>query len=343
MKMRKLFYTLIISVLIQSSCAPLKNNSYSNGFFNSANNNLSNIENLGTVGGGGGKSVVCRNPDKSIKSVELLDIFEAKNIYGLSINESSNDMNFLVENLLPKLKGIDPMYNQFDEDGIKKNLNKELDNIKKNLYWVKNSILILTDDSYEKIIPKDCTIEQLINYTEQGEVFVDYELWTNMNSTNQAAALLHETLYSYFRNYYNEKTSVNTRSSIGLIFSGYSFDNYLSKATSKNIIKCINENDVTANAVIYEENKQIKLAIISSYERKFFGLIDGAVLQEFKSIEDFQENYKIKRWEVLIYPNIIFGLKPRIWAYNYNGNFEINDQSKNSPNAVMRCDLVSIK
>ena len=57
---------------------------------------------LGGMEGGGGKSVVCRNPDGSIKSAEILDLFEGRTIYQLPYNESPKNWQAQVGALYSK-------------------------------------------------------------------------------------------------------------------------------------------------------------------------------------------------------------------------------------------------
>src|SRR4051812_44942019 len=51
--------------------------------------------------GGGGKGVVCRDANKNIRSVELLDLWEAKNLRGQQIVQSTgsfkNDLDLAIE------------------------------------------------------------------------------------------------------------------------------------------------------------------------------------------------------------------------------------------------------
>ena len=42
----------------------------------------------GGMEGGGGKSVVCRSPDGTIRTAEILDLYEGRTVYGLSYRES---------------------------------------------------------------------------------------------------------------------------------------------------------------------------------------------------------------------------------------------------------------
>ena len=45
----------------------------------------------GGMEGGGGKSVVCRNTDGTIRSAEVLDLYEGRTVYGLPYQESPKE------------------------------------------------------------------------------------------------------------------------------------------------------------------------------------------------------------------------------------------------------------
>lgn len=53
---------------------------------------------------GGGMGVVCRDPSGAVKTVELLDLWEARNVYGRNIVSSSDSVEKQVEDGLQNLK-----------------------------------------------------------------------------------------------------------------------------------------------------------------------------------------------------------------------------------------------
>lgn len=268
--------------------------------------------NDGTVGGGGGKVVACRNTSGDLTSVELLDLFEAKNIYGLSINESSASVADQVASTLTALDGLDPNMVAFGY-GLASELRRQILIIDQNTNWVKNAHLQLTTDSYEKIVPPSgCQIEQLINYTALGEVMFDKELWDKMSITNQAAAKVHEALYAFLREEYSETNSLRTRKAVGLAISGHQFKPFALQLPKKRF-SCTGVNPGASDKkaqtrlVVYEENNQVKLAVTQSVGRVILGLDKGIAIDGFSTLDSFYTAHSSWQGQMFVFePEIRF-------------------------------------
>lgn len=201
----------------------------------------------GTMGGGGGKGVVCRNSSGGIQSVELLDLWEARAIYGRKWSDSGDSVAAQVEHLLDALKNSidshDMKYTSNSSDGgsitlqgpdaLKMILRQDavrftnVPGTEEHVHWLVGAKLTPTDDSYEAAIPDLCEIAQLVRYQDgvgNGDVLIDLDLFTKMDSTNQAALIAHEVYYALLRQY-GEKSSIRVRRTIGLAVAGYNFSN----------------------------------------------------------------------------------------------------------------------
>jgi hypothetical protein len=201
---------------------------------------ISSLATKGGMHGGGGKGVVCRNTDGSIKSVELLDLWEAREIYGREIIYSNEPVEKQVEDALSRASGILPAYTfasivSFDRL-LKIYTLIALKNKYPKYFIEKEDIQIQeSNDSFERIRPSEttgCKVEQIafvddIPANDAKRVYLQKKYFDKMNNTNKAALNLHESIYASLRNVNNETNSIRTRRAVGFIFSGGSFNELL--------------------------------------------------------------------------------------------------------------------
>ncbi len=171
------------------------------------------VQARGGVDGGGGDAVVCRNLFGGIKSAEMLDVWEGKNHYKLSITESKIDYKIQVDDAIAKLPSeYDRKIMRLFSDQI---VQQALEFIKKGTKLVK------IDDSYEVVMPKKCKIEQVAVFQADQRVLIDSEIWNKFSQTSKAALVLHESLYFYNR-FMGAKDSRQSRFDVSLMLSSYS-------------------------------------------------------------------------------------------------------------------------
>lgn len=166
--------------------------------------------------GHGGNAVVCRDSVGRIKSAELLDLFEGRVIYRLKFQSSPLPIQLQLHGILNRLWAankdmaayMEPLFREIDanktvlQDGVQ---------------------LTPVDDAFPTVIPTDCKIEQLANYVNDQQILVDGEIWKMLDLTNQAALIVHESLYKFLRSF-GETDSRRTRRIVAYLFSNYSFD-----------------------------------------------------------------------------------------------------------------------
>ena len=163
--------------------------------------------------GGGGKAVVCRNVDSSIRSVELLDLYEGRVVYQLPYSESTEDWAKQARRIF-KDAGISMASTSPNGLGD----------------WLENTIAHLNilpegtgltpvNDSFEVVVPDDCAIEQLANYQNDRLILINGKLWKLLTDTQKAALIAHESVYRYLREA-GEKDSRRARHFTAHIFSG---------------------------------------------------------------------------------------------------------------------------
>lgn len=188
----------------------------------------------GVMNGGGGKGVVCRDSQNKVISVELLDLWEARILYG---NEpaplASNDLAAEVGRAIERLKNSYPMrthsesFQCDDQDCIPKFLGRNA----KPFLTDDSSLLRLrgvkledTNDSFELTRPADCAVEQIVTYPLQGKILINQDLFEKMNLLNQVALVVHESFYRFLRDFAHETNSVRARRSVGYVMAGHSFE-----------------------------------------------------------------------------------------------------------------------
>lgn len=165
----------------------------------------------GNENGGGGGAVVCRNPDHSIMSVETLDIYEAKNMYGLYVPEQAGSVKEIVANIKVKLR------DSLAQPEI--HLYPLIERVQSIMRFTQNGAkLEPVDDAAAIVLPKDCKIEQLANYVDDNLLVVQHELWERLSNTQKAALILHEAIYRLER-YEGATTSRRTRRIVASLFS----------------------------------------------------------------------------------------------------------------------------
>jgi hypothetical protein len=172
----------------------------------------------GVNSSGGAKVIVCRNHKGSIKTVELLDLFEAKELYRLNITPLGKDFDSSIGGLDGKLAAIF----------------KEMPMTPMDI-WIKQAQgnMVLVDSELEPVDdaksplkpPAGCDFEQLALYyqTDAGNptLWVNQQLWDKMDFTNRAAMLAHEVVYEISRSG-GDTDSMRSRKIVGHLFSDFS-------------------------------------------------------------------------------------------------------------------------
>ena len=177
------------------------------------------------VGNGGG-GWVCREGEyKSgqIRWAELVDLFEAKSEFGISIAQYPGSMRDIVDQVALRLfKADKDLYEDllasFDKVAY-------LEPNPPQTTYTEDELRVV-DDSLYRLIPsaKKClggTIryEQIVNYKDDGLVLVQSEVFNSLTESSKAALVFHEVIYLYRRQVSGDPNSTITRRMVGLIFS----------------------------------------------------------------------------------------------------------------------------
>ncbi len=144
--------------------------------------------------GNGGDVIVCENSKvPSPSSIELLDLFEARTIYGKKINMPKHlSLDETLKILTDRLGYFDPYLSQFFKGNI--------DQFMSETVFVKGVVLTDIPDSKHIALAQNCRLEQIAiqrtpRFPGEKRYTISKNLWDQLDSLNQAALILHEVLY----------------------------------------------------------------------------------------------------------------------------------------------------
>jgi len=170
----------------------------------------------GTETGNGGITMVCRNPNKKIRKVTLLDTFEGRERYLYKMVTSKAPIEVQVEKALKLFADAN---DSFDPE-MSKRLTAELKQIESNLKFISKKVILLpTNDAFPVLLEKGCQYEQMANYTSEGTILVDANLYNPLPLTEKAAFRLHEAIYALARSHGGAKSSTDSRQLVAYLFS----------------------------------------------------------------------------------------------------------------------------
>lgn len=187
--------------------------------------------------GGGGQGYLCKNPDGS-RTLESVDLYEAKYAWGATIPESGslrNEMERIFTNIAlyyqtmaPNLISVDPHSSPAPKGAIDGALGAYADFLV-NLNPIRaGQRLALSNDNGGLIFetPENCELVQVLYYADQGmasgRVLVDNEYWNLLSPQDQLAYWLHETTYKELRSS-GEQSSEDTRKIVGMLLDNKRF------------------------------------------------------------------------------------------------------------------------
>ena len=176
----------------------------------------------GVGSSGGGKAVVCNQTTNTttVQTVELLDLYEAREVYGFNSIVSNEPMEVQLNAAYKKLE------NSMDQPEI--HLMPLVNRVQKIIRFLpKGSHLEAIPDANEIAIPSNCKLEQMASYVDDTLLLVDRDLWDLADVHNHAALLFHEAVYRLLRQNPNVSDSRWARKIVGAAFSDFLFDSIL--------------------------------------------------------------------------------------------------------------------
>jgi hypothetical protein len=160
--------------------------------------------------GNGGGAFVCRDAAHAIRSAELVDLYEGRAQFGLTLRDEEGAPTARAEAALARLGR--PEYVA------------AYGRVREKLRVVPDAKLENTYDFDLILSPKTCAggtiqFEQLANFTNTGELIVSQEIWDRLGPAQQAALLVHESVYLYLRETFGTKSSREARRVVAYAFS----------------------------------------------------------------------------------------------------------------------------
>jgi hypothetical protein len=148
----------------------------------------------GASGGNGGDVVVCRRAGK-IRSIELLDYFEARVQRKLSQDLGPNSLSVAekVNRIIDRLAVLSPIRAE--------SYRKAANAFMANANFVYGTSLVDIPDSGHLVFPAGCAVEQIAiqdppEFPEDKLYLINGDLWNLLSKNNQAGLILHEIIYT---------------------------------------------------------------------------------------------------------------------------------------------------
>ncbi|RYZ77137.1 MAG: hypothetical protein EOP05_02865 [Proteobacteria bacterium] len=181
---------------------------------------VSSVALAGPISSGGGGAVVCRSPQGGFISAELLDLYEAREVYGLKARDlsgsTSSEYFDYLENRTYLEFGKSVVLSQREKDRAHSFLIRTLSRFK---FQKKSSMPQSNDWGSVPMFPKGCALEQLAYFDDVKLItHINRDLWVYLPARDRVALYVHEYYYRKYR-LAGEQTSEAVRKLVGLVFS----------------------------------------------------------------------------------------------------------------------------
>jgi hypothetical protein len=159
---------------------------------------------------GGADAILCTAANGAVKSVELLDAFEAREIWKLPIRlgAPSKPYQEKVRDAIQLMAKFDPSLAKLIEASTNRFINS--------FYSHPNAIPSIDDEGKIVLVPSDCKLMQLAiqvkpEFEGDVEYYVDANMFQFLDEDNKAVLALHEGVYEVARNTSAFKDSFKVR------------------------------------------------------------------------------------------------------------------------------------
>lgn len=174
------------------------------------------------VGNGGG-AWVCSTSQSTINWIQTVDLFEAENEFDLILETYTDPLQQIVDRVMQRIQAVDPQLYRTLAPRVS---SLELLSHSPPAIVRRNDPLAVVDDAAYRLVPStarcpggEIHYEQVVNFTHQGRILVQSQLFEALSPRDQAALVVHEALYHYRRERFRDSHSAATRRIIGLLFS----------------------------------------------------------------------------------------------------------------------------
>ncbi|GEM_PF-5228137 len=169
----------------------------------------------GGISSGGGASIVCYEDDgKVIKSVEMLDSYEASLLYGLNLVNHSTNHLMQLESAIRKTVNYPTLFRE---------LNMMKDHILSIRNFLPHGVVIgnVNDLGTDEpvLMPFDCKLMGVGFYSISNKLSISRTLFEKMTETQKAIFYMHEITYALSRRFSDADTSAEARRLTAYLFS----------------------------------------------------------------------------------------------------------------------------
>ncbi|MBS1962887.1 MAG: hypothetical protein JST04_11770 [Bdellovibrionales bacterium] len=164
----------------------------------------------------GGGAIVCRSPNGAITRAEVLDVFEARELYGLNpvaVTDVDATRTAMLGSLRSRYlgKSLYPAY-----------LEQTLAMLHPRFKLLNPGVrLEVIPDAFPKINIRGCEIEQLASFNDDGVILLDREIMGALDPLNRLAIELHESAYLLDRKWRKATNSVFARKLVGFLLADH--------------------------------------------------------------------------------------------------------------------------
>lgn len=249
--------------------------------------------------GNGGTGVACYTKNNAIKSVEIFDLWEAKILEGLSPIPTTKDPFVLASEKVAELDRVSMSGGDF----FSPIMQTMIIHIKSNMQMLpKGARLALTGDVNTVLSPgSGCEFVQLLNFSDNGRVYVVTDLWDKLDNVNKAALLTHEAVYWYLRDSAfkgTETTSVRARRIVSLTFAGKQLEEKKSPIGS-DLFQCREDIPKAKNKfyIYKDENGDLRIEFSNILGRISFDRISMLLKSQIESqVKSFSDLAKLDKY-----------------------------------------------
>jgi hypothetical protein len=153
-----------------------------------------------------------------LRSVELLDLFEARALYGLDPSPERNSVDDYLNDVEKKMRGI------YEGAWFTASPFFLITEARSRMRLLPSGTeLVNLDDAEEIALPTGCKTEQLAVYRENALLLINRDLWEALDTRNRAALFVHEGIYRLDRAT-EAKNSIYARKVTGHLFAEFHFE-----------------------------------------------------------------------------------------------------------------------
>lgn len=245
----------------------------------------------GADSSGGGKSVVCREggaPNGRINSIAMLDLYEARAMYGLELAGDGRSLDEHLEAVKAKLLYATPI-GEYLLGGISR---------------LRSKLRILppgtriepVDDASPIALPEGCRLEQAAVWVDRGLVVADHEHWHAMDERNRAALIAHEVVYDATRKWGGEKNSRRARKIVAHAFATFEFGDYRGVTPNESSI-CLSNANNPRNYLSFTAFADPSGRLVARIESLDGRMLFGKNFARFPSLK-YREDSPVVKWDV---------------------------------------------